>query len=72
MTLEKSICAVVLTTLHLTVPAFGAGDTARGAQVFRACAACHSLDPGAHMTGPKPCQFIRSPGRNRRGLHALF
>jgi len=28
------------------------GDAARGAQTFRACAACHSLVPGEHMTGP--------------------
>ena len=33
-------------------PAFGAGDAKRGAQVFQACAACHSLEPGRHMTGP--------------------
>lgn len=52
MTLEKTICVVVLTTLSLAAPAFGAGDPARGAQVFRACAACHSLEPGVHLTGP--------------------
>jgi len=28
------------------------GDPVRGAQAFRACAACHSLEPGRHMTGP--------------------
>jgi cytochrome c2 len=28
------------------------GDPAEGAQVFRACAACHSLKPGEHRTGP--------------------
>jgi cytochrome c len=27
-------------------------DIARGQQVFRACAACHSLEPGKNMTGP--------------------
>lgn len=52
MTLNKTICAVVLTTLYLAAPAFGAGDPTRGAQMFRACAACHSLEPGAHLTGP--------------------
>jgi cytochrome c len=52
MTPEKTICAVALTTLYLAAPAFGAGDPARGAQVFRACAACHSLEAGAHLTGP--------------------
>jgi len=29
-----------------------AGDAARGAQLFRQCAACHSTAPGEHMTGP--------------------
>ena len=28
------------------------GDPARGAQLFRACAACHSLVPNQNMTGP--------------------
>jgi cytochrome c len=29
-----------------------AGDAGRGAQVFRSCAACHSLRPGLNRTGP--------------------
>jgi cytochrome c len=32
--------------------ALGAGDAKRGAQVFRACAACHSVAEGEHLTGP--------------------
>lgn len=28
------------------------GDPARGQDLYRACAACHSLAPGRHMTGP--------------------
>lgn len=32
--------------------AHAAGDARRGAQLFRACAACHSVKPGDHMTGP--------------------
>jgi cytochrome c len=28
------------------------GDAQAGAQAFQACAACHSLIPGRHMTGP--------------------
>lgn len=28
------------------------GDAARGAALFRSCAACHSLVPGRNMTGP--------------------
>ena len=29
-----------------------AADAARGAQAARQCLACHSLDPGRHLTGP--------------------
>lgn len=32
--------------------ALGAGDPKRGAQLFRQCAACHSIMEGEHMTGP--------------------
>lgn len=32
--------------------AFAAGDPARGAQDFRSCMACHSVNPGEHSTGP--------------------
>lgn len=28
------------------------GDTKKGAQLFRQCAACHSLESGRHLTGP--------------------
>jgi cytochrome c len=36
----------------VTASAAAAGDPARGEKVFAACAACHSLEPGRHMTGP--------------------
>jgi cytochrome c len=29
-----------------------AGDPEAGAQAFRACSACHTLEPGVHRTGP--------------------
>ena len=42
---------VLLLSLASTA-AVAAGDAARGAQLFRQCAACHSLIAGEHMTGP--------------------
>src|SRR5258705_13868616 len=33
-------------------PALGAGDAKRGAQLFQQCMACHSVQPGEHLTGP--------------------
>jgi cytochrome c len=48
--------AAVATLSSVLLPAFGAdgaaGDAAHGAQLFRACAACHSLQPDRNMTGP--------------------
>jgi len=32
--------------------ALAAGDREQGAKAFRACAACHSMQPGDHRTGP--------------------
>ncbi len=32
--------------------AAGAGDPVQGAQAFRNCVACHSIEPGQNMTGP--------------------
>jgi cytochrome c len=45
-----SFCTVLLGSLAGF--AHGAGDPARGSQIFRQCAACHSVVPGEHMTGP--------------------
>jgi cytochrome c len=41
-----------LASLGWSELAFGAGDPKRGAQVFQACAACHSVERGEHLTGP--------------------
>jgi cytochrome c len=38
--------------LALTVLASAAGDAEKGAALFRACVACHSLKPDRNMTGP--------------------
>jgi cytochrome c len=40
------VAIVASGTLH------AAGDAKRGAQVFQACMACHSVAEGEHMTGP--------------------
>ncbi len=29
-----------------------AGDSQKGSQLFRQCLACHSVEPGRHLTGP--------------------
>jgi cytochrome c len=44
--------AAVAALLSLSTPALSAGEAERGATVFRACAACHSLRADRNMTGP--------------------
>ncbi len=46
--------AALIGCLSLTVGngSAAAGDPKRGAQVFQACIACHSVQPGEHLTGP--------------------
>lgn len=45
-------CFASLVAALAFAPVHAAGDVARGAQVSRACQACHSLTPGQHLTGP--------------------
>ena len=47
-------CATLaaLATLVFGAPARAEGDATRGARAARACMACHSFEPGRHMTGP--------------------
>lgn len=51
------------------------GDAKRGAALYRACAACHSLEPGVHLSGPslaglwdKPAGKLDSFVRYSKGL----
>lgn len=47
------LSAVLLLSVHgRSAAAEVAGDPARGAALFQACAACHSVEPGVHLTGP--------------------
>jgi cytochrome c len=48
---SSALAALILLT---TIPQSGAaeGNAARGQQIFRACAPCHSLEPDRNMTGP--------------------
>lgn len=49
----SSVVAAALAWSAVLSPAFAVeGNAARGQRVFRACAACHSLQPDRNMTGP--------------------
>ena len=47
-------CALALAGILwvAAAPALAEGDGVRGARAFGACAACHALEPGRHLTGP--------------------
>lgn len=50
MRIFRKVCAMLLG--GLVGLAHGAGDPTRGSRLFGQCAACHSVVPGEHMTGP--------------------
>jgi cytochrome c len=45
------------------------GDAKRGAQAFRFCAACHSVQPGEHMTGPSLAHIWNRKAGTVEGFH---
>jgi len=49
---SASAVCVALLSLANGSHAAAVGDPKRGAQVFQACMACHSVKPGEHLTGP--------------------
>jgi cytochrome c len=48
----KALLVVIIFSGGAHAQSGATGDATRGAQAFRACAACHSVAPGEHMTGP--------------------
>ncbi len=44
--------AASLATMPVAAPGATRGDPEEGAGLFRACVACHALEPGKHRTGP--------------------
>ncbi|MBO6720119.1 MAG: c-type cytochrome [Rhizobiaceae bacterium] len=52
------LCLAVLAGLTVSSAAIADGDARRGAQVYRACVACHALEPGLHLSGPSLDGFM--------------
>lgn len=50
--MSKFGIAVLFAIASLSPALAEQGDAARGQRDFRACASCHSLEPGRNMTGP--------------------
>lgn len=47
-----SFAASVVAGMSTAFAAAAQGDPKRGAEVYRACVACHALEPGLHLSGP--------------------
>jgi cytochrome c len=60
------IAAMILATAH---DAGAAGDPVAGAQAFGACAACHTLEPGVHRTGPSLAGVFGHKAGTAEGFH---
>lgn len=62
----------LLGTLALLTAAAAAdadrGDPQKGAQAFRQCAACHSLEPDQHLTGPSLSGVVDRPAGSAPGF----
>lgn len=68
MMMQLAAGALIALTLPFGVQA--QGDPQRGAEAFRQCAACHTLEPGRHRTGPSLAGVIgrkagKTPGFRR-------
>lgn len=61
--MNNTICKLGALVLMAAIgeSALAAGDAKRGAQLFQQCIACHSVQPGEHLTGPS---LARVAGHN--------
>ena len=67
---RNSLLAMVAVLILATARQGGAaGDPEAGAQVFRACAACHTLEPGVHRTGPSLAGVFGRKAGTAEGFH---
>lgn len=63
-----SIAVVMLIQALAASGAQAEGDPARGAQVYRACVACHALEPDLHLTGPSLAGLWMRPAGQVEGF----
>ncbi|MEO5699326.1 MAG: c-type cytochrome [Casimicrobiaceae bacterium] len=61
-------CASMVVLAATSAFAAAAGDPLQGAQAFRNCLACHSIDAGQNMTGPSLADVF---GRKAGGLESF-
>jgi cytochrome c len=62
------LIAIVAIAITAIPPAQAQGDVSSGAQAFRQCAACHSLEPDLHLTGPSLSDVVGRPAGEAPGF----
>ncbi|MEQ8694148.1 MAG: cytochrome c family protein, partial [Gammaproteobacteria bacterium] len=60
--------AAIMVTMAMVTGARADGDPRRGGQLYRACVACHSLEPGSHLTGPSLAGLWQHPAGRAKGF----
>lgn len=68
-TLVPTLCATTAALLLIAGNAGADADPRRGAQQFRQCAACHSMEPGEHLTGPSLAGVVGKPAGSAEEFH---
>lgn len=63
-----SLAFVALASTLAATSASAEGDVARGADLYRACVACHSLEEGVHLTGPSLAGLWQRPAGTVAGF----
>jgi cytochrome c len=67
---RNSLLAMIAVTILATTHDVGAaGDPVAGAQAFGVCAACHTLEPGVHRTGPSLAGVFGRKAATAEGFH---
>ena len=64
-----ALAGLALLVASRTADAAAEGDPETGARVYRACAACHSLEPGKHRTGPSLAGIWAKKAGTVEGFH---
>lgn len=62
-----SLWLTILAGLHAASVAAADGDLKRGAEVYRACVACHALEPDLHLSGPSLGNVLDRAARSADG-----
>lgn len=66
--IPRLAAAAIMATVAMATGAQADGDPARGGQLYRACVACHSLEPGGHLTGSSLAGLWQRPAGKVEGF----